>query len=413
MIRRCALALLLIVIARAAAAQEAPPAVEHDGRAFFAEPPLLSSVVDQIIRFHLTDDSDPDPGFYPKVGGMISGAGWISLGPGYRQRFFDGRARGDVHAIVSWRGYLQAHAALEFPLLAGGRLALGAEALWQDSTQVNYYGIGPDTPDVRTQYRLETTDVAMYARYRPRRWLAVATRFGWLDRPSVSSPTGPFQHKDTLNAQAVYPDDPAMTLAVQPRFLHGEVGITADNRNFPDHPTHGGLYRASVGAYVADQSQFSFNRYEVEGLQALPFLDRALVIVLRGWGVFNQQPSTREVPVYLMPALGGANTLPGYPNYRFHDQNLLLAGVESRFAIWAHMDAAVFVDSGTVAPRIGDLGLDNTVYGFGFRVHTHTATAARMDVAHNREGWHLLFRSSDGYNLDRLKRWMAAIPFVP
>ena len=91
-IRRCALALLLIVIARAAAAQEAPSAVEHDGRAFFAEPPLLSAVVDQIIRFHLTDDSDPDPGFYPKVGGMISGAGWISLGPGYRQRFFDGRA---------------------------------------------------------------------------------------------------------------------------------------------------------------------------------------------------------------------------------------------------------------------------------------------------------------------------------
>jgi hypothetical protein len=36
-----------------------------------------------------------------------------------------------------------------------------------------------------------------------------------------------------------------------------------------------------------------------------------------------------------------------------------------------------------------------------------------MDVAHNRQGWNVLFRSSDGYNLDRLKRWMAAIPFVP
>ena len=412
-IRPCALALLLIAIARVAAAQEAPPPVESDGRALFAEPTLLTSIIDQAIRFHLTDDGDEDEGFYPKVGGMISGAGWISLGPGYRRNFFDGRARGDVHATVSWRAYLLGNATFEFPLLASGHLAAGAEALWQDSTQVNYYGLGPDTPDVRAQYRLQTTDVVMYARYRPRRWLAVGTRFGWLARPSVSSPTGPFQHADTLDAQTAFPNDPAMTLAIQPRFLHSEMAITADNRNFPDHLTHGGLYRASAGAYVADQSQFSFNRYEVEGLQAIPLLDRAWVIVLRGWGVFNQAPSTREVPVYLMPALGGANTLRGYANFRFHDSNLLLASVESRLAIFAHMDAALFVDSGTVAPRVGDLGLNNTVYGFGVRVHTHTATLARVDVAHNREGWSVLFRSSDAYNLDRLKQWVAAIPFVP
>jgi outer membrane protein assembly factor BamA len=204
-----------------------------------------------------------------------------------------------------------------------------------------------------------------------------------------------------------------MTLARQPRFLHGDMAVAADTRNFPDHPTHGALYRASAGAYVADDSHFSFRRYELEGLQTIPMLDRAWVVVWRGWGVFTQASASQEVPFYLMPTLGGSNTLRGYSNYRFHDRNLLLAGVESRWSVFAHMDAAVFVDSGTVASQTGDLGLDNTVYGFGVRVHTHTKTAVRLDLAHNREGWHVLFRSSDAYNLDRLKRWTAAIPFVP
>jgi outer membrane protein assembly factor BamA len=204
-----------------------------------------------------------------------------------------------------------------------------------------------------------------------------------------------------------------MTLAEQPYFLHGQMAITADTRNYPDHPTHGGLYRVSAGAFVASQKQFSFARYEVEGLQTFPMLDRAWVIVVRGWGVFTQTSENREVPFYLLPALGSANTLPGYENYRYHDRNLVLAGVESRWAIWAHMDGVVFVDSGTVAPVIRDLGLDNTAYGFGFRIHTHKATVGRLDFAHNREGWSWLWRSGDPYNLSRLKRWVAAIPFVP
>ena len=124
-------------------------------------------------------------------------------------------------------------------------------------------------------------------------------------------------------------------------------------------------------------------------------------------------PPGREVPVYLMPSLGGADTLRGYSNYRFHDRQLLLASAESRWPIFAHLDAAVFVDTGTVAARAGDLGFDKTATGFGLRVHSHRSTLARVDVAHNAEGWHVLFRPSDPFNLLRLRRWTAAVPFVP
>ena len=407
-------ALMIVgLFARPVLGQEAPRDVEPDGPALFKEPALLTAAIDFAGRFGSDGEGERDEGFYPKVGGMISGAGWISGGPGYRWTLFDGRAFADAHAAVSWRGYLKANAVLEFPLLADERLAAGVEALWQDSTQVNYFGLGPDSSqDRRSQYRLQTMNVVTYARYRPRRWLAVSSRFGWLDRPSVSSPTGPFR-PDTLDAQAAFPDDPAMSLPEQPRFLHGEMAVTADTRDFPDHLTRGSLYRASAGAYVADAQRYSFQRYEVEGLHAVSLFDRAVVVVLHGWGLFTHASPDQEVPFYLMPSLGGWYTLRGYSNYRFHDRHLLLAAAESRWPIFAHLDGAVFVDAGTVAAQVGDLGFDKTVYGFGLRVHTHRSTLARFDVAHNEEGWQVMFRSSDPVDLRRLKRWVAAVPFVP
>jgi hypothetical protein len=410
-----AVILLLSAVAPPAAAQEAPRTPGPHGPALFEEPNLLTSAVEFAGRFMSGGDGEGrrDEGFYFKVGGMISGAGWISLGGGYRHYLFDGRAIADARAAVSWRGYLSADTRLEFPLLADGRFATGVEALWRDSTQINYFGLGPDSLEaLRSQYRLQTLNVVTYARYRPRRWLAVSSRVGWLDGPSVSSATGPFK-PDALDTQAAFPADPAVSLAHQPQFFHGEMAITADTRDFPDHPTEGGLFRASAGAYVADQRHFSFRRYEVEGVQAIPLLDRAWFLVVHGWGVFADAAPTQEIPFYLMPTLGGSNTLRGYSNFRFHDRNLLLLGVESRWPLFAHMDGAIFVDSGTVAPRVGDLGLDQRIYGFGARIHNHEVTLARLDVAHNEEGWHVLFRSSDPFALDRLKRWVAAVPFVP
>jgi hypothetical protein len=405
--------LLVGLFVSPALGQEAPRHVEPHGPALFDEPPLLTAGIDFVERFTSSGDGEDDGGFYPKVGGMISGAGWISGGPGYRRTVFGGRAHADAYAAVSWRGYLRADAMLEFPLLADGRLAAGVEGLWQDATQVNYFGLGPDSSEeLRSQYRLQTMNVVTYARYRPQRWLALSSRFGWLDRPSVSSATGPFR-PDAFDAQATFPDDPAMTLAEQPMFLHGEMSITADTRDFPDHPTRGSLYHASAGAYVADERRYSFQRYEIEGLQALPLFDRALVVVLHGWGLFTHASPDQEVPFYLMPGLGGSYTLRGYSNYRFHDRHLLLASAESRWPIFVHLDGAVFVDAGTVAAEAGDLGFDKLVYGFGLRLHSHRFTLGRLDVSHTDEGWGVMFRSSDPFSLDRLKRWVAAVPFVP
>jgi len=119
------------------------------------------------------------------------------------------------------------------------------------------------------------------------------------------------------------------------------------------------------------------------------------------------------VPFYLQPSLGGANTLRSYADYRFHDRNLLLLNAETRIAMMTHVEAALFVDAGNVAPRPGDLNLAKRSYGAGFRFHSRRQTFARFDVARGSEGWRMLFRLNDPINLSRLSRQQTPMPFVP
>src|SRR5262249_9816889 len=140
--------------------------------------------------------------------------------------------------------------------------------------------------------------------------------------------------------------------------------------------------------------KYSFERYEVEGAHYLPILDPNWVIGLHGWGVFSQTSGGNSVPFYLMPSLGGGNTLRGYHDYRFHDRNMEVFNVESRWGLFTHLDAAVFFDTGKVAPRAGDLDFNHMKrsYGFGFRVHNRQSTIVRMDIGHSVEGWRIFFK---------------------
>jgi outer membrane protein assembly factor BamA len=174
------------------------------------------------------------------------------------------------------------------------------------------------------------------------------------------------------------------------------------------------VYRGSVASY-SDQNAagFSFKRYEAEAAQFVPLADRRVVLAFHGWVAGSGTDAGESVPFYLMPSLGGGNTLRGYTDFRFHDRNLLVVNAESRFALFSHVDLAAFVDAGNVASRVADLNLDKRNYGFGVRMHTGTATIARVDVAHGADGWRFVVRTNDPLHLSRLSRRTVAAPFVP
>jgi hypothetical protein len=377
-----------------------------------SEPKVMTKAIGLASRFVGDGRSTPKDGFYPALSGMITGAGWIAVGPGYRKHFFDGHALVDASAAVSWRTYTLAQARFELTDLAHDRVTVGSQVRWQDSTQVNYFGIGADSLEsLRSEYRVRDADVLGYGSLKANRWLSVGGRFGWLKKPDLSSSSGSFD-RNFADALEVFAFDPGV--AGPTSYLHTDVSAVADTRDHPDHPTGGGLYRASAGIFSdRDLGQFSFRRYEAEGMQVVPVVGKTWVVALHGWSVFSDTSAGESVPFYMLPSLGGNNTLRSYHDYRFHDRNMLLAGAESRFALLRHVDAAVFVDAGNVAPRASDLNLKKTSYGAGLRVHSATSTIGRLDVAHGREGWSLFFRMNDPFGLARRSERATVVPFVP
>lgn len=356
-------------------------------------------------------------GFYPELGYMISGSGWISAGPGYRHTFLDDMAFVDASAAISWRTYKIAQARVEFrPYKTTGRaFAFGSQVFWQDATQIRYYGLGPDTSKSdKGAYRMQSVDVVGYARYTIHP-LTIDGSGGWLRHPSIDSPAGPFR-RGFADARDLFDEAGAPGLTTDPpNFLHAAVNASVDTRNAAGHATRGGLYRAGVAVYSdRDSGQFSFRRYDVEGTQFIPVMpERGWVLALHGWLVGSQTSDGDSVPVYMLPSLGGHDTLEGYADYRFHDRSLLLASVESRWAFMRHVDLAVFFNAGNVAPRVGDLNLDKTSVGFGFRVHTRRTTFGRLDFAHSKDGWRMLFKMDDPFALGRRSPRLAQAPFVP
>jgi hypothetical protein len=340
---------------------------------------------------------DLNNGWYVDFANMIPGAGWLSAGPGYRKWFAQDRFFVDGSAAYSWHGYKTAQARFEMPKIARSRLAIGSQIKWHDYGHVDYFGQGPDTPDIETEYGIRATEATGHATFRPVSWLAVGGQIGWLTadtRPveGLPLPAGPAERT----------------------FVPIEGSITADTRDFPDHPTSGTLLRGAIARYDdRDGGAFTFDRYEGEAAGFIPVSGGRVVVALHGWLVGTETEDGRSVPYYLLPSLGGRNTLRSYSEYRFHDRHLLTMTAEVRFALLTHLEAAAFVDAGNVAARVQDLDLGKRSYGAGLRLHTRRATFARFDVAHGGEGWQFLFRLTDPLRLSRLRQRADSVPFVP
>jgi surface antigen Omp85-like protein len=397
------------------AAQEAPRPIDRNSPpGLLAEPKPLTTALDMAGRFLGDREGEGADGFYPVMKTGVSGAGWITVGPGYRRHVLDKKAVVDGSASYSWRGYRTAQATFESVDLAGGRIVLGSQALYQDLTQLQHFGLGPDSQyENRADYRLRTADIVGYGKYRPTRWLAFVGGVGRLASARISPSSGHFD-RNFPDAQLLFAADPGFNVAKQPSFIHSDISATADNRDYPGHPSTGGLYRVAVSRYTdRDLRAFSFDRREFEALHYIPVVHHRWTLALHGWTVISDANAAQQIPVYFLPSLGGTTTLRSYADYRFHDRNLLLVSAESRWALFRHIDAAVFIDAGSVAPRFRDLDLRRRSYGVGLRAHNHVSTSMRLDVAHGEEGWRLLFRLNEPFRLIRLNHHTAPVPFVP
>ncbi len=392
------LAFVVLCAPLGAAAQDTLPV--PDG---LSEPQGLIAEPEQVTRVALFADrhlakGDLTNGFYVDFGKMIPGAGWLSAGPGYRKWFGRDTMLLDGSAAYSWNGYKTVQARAVLPKFAKSRLALSTQVRWMDYGDVDYFGVGPDTLEsARTQFAIQATHLAVHATLRPARWFDIDAQVGVLS-PSL---------KDS-------PLSRTMPKADQPTLVPSALSMTIDTRNFREHPTSGLLLRGAASHYEdRDTGAFTHQRYEGEMAGFIPMAGERVVLALHGWVVTTPRDDDTSVPFYMLPSLGGANTLRSFADYRFHDRNMLVANAELRIAMMTHVDLAMFADAGNVAARIHDLDLDKRSYGAGLRFHARRLTFARIDVAQGNEGWRFLFRLTDPFALSRLERRAAVVPFVP
>jgi hypothetical protein len=336
-------------------------------------------------------------GIHLAGGGFPAGAG-MKYGIGYdqglgRQELTTGLNRVGIDAVAarSTRGYQRLSGGLTVRNLFGAPVDARVWGQRYDFPQEDLFGIGMDSSvDDRTNYLHESTEVGASLTWRLASHFEVTGGVAHLD-PRIGAGTDSRFPSTELR----YDDATLPGLSAQPNFLRADAGVAFDWRDSATHPHAGGRYAVKLSNYDdRDLSAYGFRRIDVEAQQYVPLPHRYRVLALRAAAVMTDASAGQQVPFYYQPTLGGSQELRGFREFRFRDQNSLVLTAEYRWEAWWMLDAAVFVDAGTVAAERRDLSLRNleTSYGVGLRLHSNKAFVARLDLARSREGFIPLLR---------------------
>ena len=327
-------------------------------------------------------------GLHPKIGRLTTGSG-IALGAGWRNReLFKRYGTLEAFTAASFRKYWAIETRATFPDLARGRVMADAVATLREYPQESFYGLGPDS-----RQQDETNYLLRQARAGGRAGVKVVpftTVGGGLEYLSPRVGRGRDDQSGPMDSLENVDEIPGFNTRVD--YVRSSAFVEFDYRE-PRNARQGGFYRIERSHYDDRTSgALTFNRTDVDLRQYLGFLAGRRVIALRGVVSTTDAPTGSAVPFYLMPWLGGKDTLRGFRNYRFRGPHSLLLQGEYRWEIWSALEAAVFYDTGKVAFERRDLNLKGLqhAYGFGFRFNTDQAVVMRFDAA---------FGSRDGKRL--------------
>jgi outer membrane protein assembly factor BamA len=327
-------------------------------------------------------------GFHPKLGTLTTGSGF-AYGLGFRDRdLFSNTGALEIWAAGSVKRYWATEARLRFPRLAENRVYLETWASHRDYPEENFFGLGPDSNrDDRSDYAIRTNHFGGRAGVRPLSHLLVGGGIEYLE-PRL----GEGQNDRFPDVSDSFSPSEAPGLDTRADFLRSEAFIEVDYRE-PRHPKKGGWYRIDFSHYDdRTAGQFTFNRLDADLRQFIGFLAGRRVIAARLFVSTSDTDAGQTMPFYLMPTLGGNDTLRGFREYRFRGPHAILAQGEYRWEIWSGFDAALFYDAGKVANRREDLDFEDleSDYGIGFRFNTNNGIILRVDAAFgSRDGKHL------------------------
>lgn len=270
----------------------------------------------------------------------------------------------------------------------GGRFHTDFQFLHERVSSIRFFGIGPSSQKGNeSNMTLETTGgYAIFGvNMTPTMRLSLGETLQRFEVARGGVPGLPFTGD-------LFPDLPG----VQGATIHAQrVALIHDSRDSLTTPTQG-LY-VSVFAEASTEllgSDADYIKAGAEGRYLKPFLDRRVVLVLRG--LFEGISGESNTPFQVLPTLGGVDTLRGFGENRFYGDARLLFNAEVRasvfrariFGVNAELQVAPFVDVGKVFNSLEQF-LDTPFEitpGIGFRGLAPPSVVGHIEFAYSREG---------------------------
>jgi hypothetical protein len=301
-------------------------------------------------------------GFRPGAG-FAPGVAWVMPVAGH--------ALSTTRAVWSFKNFKLLESALDLPTLGTGRIDVRTFARWEDAPTLSFFGRGADTtPSDELDYGLRSSEAGANARIRLTRRLSAGGGLEYLD---VRSTEG-----------AVTRDLPSTTA-----WVHTSVNAAFDTRASAGYTDRGTLWQITLHDYADRDGRSSFTRADIDLRQFIPLVHDNWIVALQGRANLTGAADDQAIPFFMLPYIGGGDTVRGFDEYRFTDRDSVLLRGELRWTPASVLDMAIFTDGGTVAPAVRSLGLKDFKrgWGIGARIHGSTFTALRLDVAHSDEGW--------------------------
>jgi Omp85 superfamily domain len=328
-------------------------------------------------------------GLYPKLGSLTTGSGF-ALGVGFRDRdLFARHGALELWTAGSFQKYWAMEVRTTFPDLARGRVMAEGVASLREYPSEEFFGLGPDSKrSDETTFFLRTPQVTGRAGVRVVPPLLVGGGVSYLKPRTADG-----KSESVPGISDLFNSVTAPGLGTEADFVQPFAFVEVDYRQ-PRNARRGGWYRFDFSQFNdRNDGAWSFRRTVIDLQQFIGFLADRRVLALRGrWQSATAPDDSQGVPFYLMPWLGGNDTLRGFRSYRFRGPHALLLQAEYRFELWSGLDAALFYDAGQVALRRSDVKLGDleSDYGFGFRFNTNNGVVMRFDAAFgSRDGKHL------------------------
>jgi hypothetical protein len=396
-IRSLVLALVVLTGAQPSAAQEPEPATRAEAlrqQRLKKQQALVPNSIDRLQRA-LNRIEDPPiflvarDGFYPKIGKLTTGSG-PTLGVGYRNRtvlerygILDGWIAGSIETYWGIEGRIT------FPELARGRVLAEGVATLREYPREAYFGLGPDSQrSDRSAFLLKSSRVGGRAGVRLAPFVLVGAGL-----TTINPRVGGGKEDGVPTTEDLFTPETAPGIDADVNYVVS-TGFVEVDYSRPLNARRGGSYRVDFSRFNDRRDgNWSFTRTDIDLRQYVSFLADRRVLALRGWySTTTADEGGSGIPFYLMPSLGGSDTLRGFRSHRFRGPHAILLQAEYRWELWSGLDAALFYDGGKVGLERSDLDFTDleSDYGVGFRFNTSNSIILRVDAAFgSRDGKHL------------------------